>query len=139
MAFYLGKIITLDDDGNYPEGTTAWCDANGCRIEELDPEDGVRQFKIAEIPKETEEEKQERIDNLTMTAQDFLNVLNTAGLSFEQIDEFLTANVELKLRLITCQNVYCKAVKSFMPLTVGGITITSVMVEKAFKEKNGVS
>lgn len=81
--------------------------------------------------------EQERINNLTMTALDFITFLQQAGLTLQQINGYLEANLDVKMQLTYCQNVYCGVVKQLMPITVGDITITSEMVEIAFRIKNG--
>lgn len=81
----------------------------------------------------------ERINNLTMTALDFINVVKSLGLSDVDIDEYLQANIPLKNQLTYCQNVYCGVVRSLVPLEVKGRTITDEMVVNAFKVKNGES
>ena len=80
------------------------------------------------------------IDSLTMTAQDFLGFINNAGATWEEINTFLNSNAELKLRLTTCQNVFCGVVKQLVGngIEVGGITITADMIESAFKTKYGL-
>lgn len=78
-----------------------------------------------------------RINNLTMTALDFINVVKSLGLTDEDIDEYLQANIPLKNQLTYCQNVYCGVVRSLVPLEVKGKTITDAMVVNAFKVKNG--
>lgn len=89
----------------------------------------------------TEEEQaqaeQERVNNLTMTPLDFIKVLQSLGLTLEQINAFLESNLEIKMQLTYCSNVYCGVVKSFLPMTIGSLTITPEMVEQAFKVKNG--
>lgn len=95
-----------------------------------------------ETQKEADErerqEEQTRIDSLTMTALDFINVLKGFGLTAIQINTFIETNVELKLQLFGCQNVWCEVAKQIFtePITIGDITITSEMVEQAFKDKN---
>lgn len=78
-----------------------------------------------------------RINNLTMTALDFIGVLQSFGLTLEQINAYLESNLAVKMQLTYCQNVYCGVAKSFMPITFENITITSEMIEQAFKVKNG--
>jgi hypothetical protein len=78
-----------------------------------------------------------RINNLTMTALDFINVVKSLGLTDEDIDEYLQANIPLKNQLTYCQNVYCGVVRNLVPLDVKGKTITDAMVVNAFKVKNG--
>jgi hypothetical protein len=97
-------------------------------------------YSIIENP-DYEEIKQQketaRINNLTMTALDFINVVKSLGLTDEDIDEYLQANISLKNQLTYCQNVYCGVVRSLVPLEVKGKTITDAMVVNAFKVKNG--
>lgn len=81
--------------------------------------------------------EQERINNLTMTALDFINFLKQAGLTDEMIELYLNDNLNVKHQLMFCQNVYCGVAKALMPVTVGNITITADMVELAFRIKNG--
>lgn len=81
-------------------------------------------------------EEQIRINKLTMTPLDFIGVLQTFGLTLEQIDAYLSANLAVKTQLTFCNFVYCGVAKSLMPLEVGEITITSEMVEEAFRIKN---
>lgn len=83
------------------------------------------------------QKEQERINNLTMTALDFINVVKSVGLSDVDIDEYLQANIPLKNQLTYCQNVYCGVVRGIVPLKVKGKTITDEMVVNAFKLKNG--
>lgn len=96
--------------------------------------------EIIENPDYEEVKKQketERINNLTMTALDFINVVKSLGLSDVDIDEYLQANIPLKNQLTYCQNVYCGVVRNLVPLEVKGKTITDEMVVRAFKLKNG--
>lgn len=83
------------------------------------------------------QKEQEHINNLTMTALDFINVVKSLGLSDIDIDEYLQANIPLKNQLTYCQNVYCGVVRNLVPLEVKGKTITDEMVVNAFKVKNG--
>ena len=90
-------------------------------------------------PHYTDEEKRQieenRINNLTMTALDFIGVLQSFGLTLEQINTYLESNLPVKMQLTYCQNVYCGVAKSLMPIEYEGITITAQMVEDAFKQK----
>ena len=81
--------------------------------------------------------EEERVNKLTMTALDFINVLKSAGFTDEQIESYLSSNLSVKHQLQFCQNVYCGVAKALMPITVGDITITADMVEIAFRLKNG--
>ena len=88
-------------------------------------------------PEEKEEMERERINNLTMTALDFIGVLQSFGLTLEQINAYLESNLPVKMQLTYCQNVYCGVAKALMPITYEGITITAEMVEAAFIAKEG--
>lgn len=88
-------------------------------------------------PEEIAELEAQRINNLMMTPLDFIKVLQSLGLTLEQINEFLDENIEIKTQLLYCNHVYCGVVKSFLPIEIGGIEITAEMVEQVFKEKNG--
>ncbi len=90
-----------------------------------------------EIPDDSAETEEDRINNLTMTALDFVNVLKGAGLTDEEIENYLNANLNIKHQLQFCQNVYCGIAKSLMPITFNNITITAEMVEQAFRAKHG--
>lgn len=91
-----------------------------------------------EYSQEQAEKEAERINTLTMTALDFITFLEKAGLTLEQINAYLETNLAVKMQLTYCQNVYCGVAKSFMPITVGDLTITAEMVEQAFKAKNQI-
>lgn len=81
--------------------------------------------------------EQERVNNLTMTPLDFIKVLQSLGLTLEQINVFLDSNIEIKTQLLYCNHVYCGVVKQFLPITINNIEITNAMVEMAFVQKNG--
>lgn len=87
----------------------------------------------------TEEEKEEKekelINNLTMTPLDFVKVLQSFGLTLEQINAFLESNLNIKMQLTYCNSVYCGVVKQFLPIEIEGITISAEMVESAFIHK----
>lgn len=78
------------------------------------------------------------VDGLTMTALDFVKVLKGMGVTSAELHTYLDKNPDLKDELTFCQNVYCGVVKALLPLTIGEITITESMVEKAFKMKNEI-
>ena len=104
---------------------------NGYEIKETEQEIQAWGYAQAEI----EEMEQERINNLTMTALDFIGVLQGFGLTLEQINTYLENNLPVKMQLTYCQNVYCGVAKALMPIEYEGITITAQMVEDAFKAK----
>ena len=53
---------------------------------------------------EKAEKEQERINNLTMTPLDFIGVLQTFGLTLEQINTYLENNLAVKMQLTYYQN-----------------------------------
>ena len=85
---------------------------------------------------EIQAREQEKINNLTMTPLDFIGVLQSLGLSLEQINTFLENNLNIKMQLTYCNSVYCGVVKSFLPITIEGVEITPEMAEAAFVDKN---
>ena len=130
--YYIGQTFIE----TYPEDAAEWCNNNNAYIDEIEPLNNKRRFQIKE--QEPYVPTQEEIDNLKMTALDFINFLKQAGLTDIQIEEYLNANISIKHQLQFCQNVYCGVAKALMPITFEGITITAEMVEHAFKIKNGV-
>ena len=87
-------------------------------------------------PEEARQKEQARINNLTMTPLDFIGVLQSLGLTLEQINAFLESNLNIKMQLTYCNSVYCGVVKSFLPITIEGVKITPEMAEAAFVDKN---
>ena len=85
---------------------------------------------------ELEQRRQDEINNLTMTPLDFIKVLMSLGLSLEQVNAFLESHLDIKMQLTYCNSVYCGVVKSFLPITIEGVTITPEMAEQAFINKN---
>ena len=91
---------------------------------------------------EQAEKEQDRINKLTMTALDFIGVLEHFGLDYAtQIKPFLELHQDLDKQLKYCQNVWCGVAKQIFaePITIDDITITSEMVEQAFKNKYGIT
>lgn len=134
MEYYIGQIF----EEMYPPEAAEWCNNGNGYIEEIEPLKGVRRFEIKAVPELTPEERRELINNLTMTPLDFIKVLEGLGLTLSQINEFLDAHLNIKTQLTYCNSVYCGVVKSFLPIEIEGKTITTEIVETAFKAKNGV-
>ena len=132
----IGQIF----ENTYTIEVAEWCNANNCYIEEIEPIDGVRRFEVKEVQPyvETEEERQQRIAQLTMTPLDFINFLVSCGLTLEQINAYLETHLDVKMQLTYCSNVYCGVACSLMPVTIGDITITEEDVISAFIKKNEV-
>jgi len=78
------------------------------------------------------------VDNLTMTALDFITALENAGVNYADIQAYLNEHTEVDKQLKYCQNVYCGVVKKLLPITLGNKTITAEIVERAFLLKNGI-
>ena len=130
MTYEIGQIF----EGMYPKEAADWCADNNAYIDEIEPLNQKRRFEIKECAPQPPID----VDTLTMTPLDFIKVLQGLGLTLTQINNFLDNNLEIKTQLTYCNNVYCGVVKTFVPITVEGITITAQMVEMAFKAKNGV-
>lgn len=106
----------------------------GYKIEEAD--NALLAFGYTE--KEKEQQEEERVNNLTMTSLDFIGVFEKFGLDYAtQIKPFLEAHPDLDKQLKYCQNVWCGVAKQVfaIPITIGNVTITSKMIEQAFKDK----
>ena len=86
---------------------------------------------------ELKQQEAERIAKLTMTPLDFISFLVSKGLTLEQINAYLEANLDIKMQLTYRSDVLCKVACSFMPMTIGDITITEDMVITAFRQKHG--
>lgn len=125
--YYIGQIF----DEMYPKEASDWCGDNNAYITEIEPLDNVRRFEI----KECKPPQPIDVDTLTMTPLDFIKCLQYLGLSLEQINNFLDNNLEIKMQLTYCNNVYCGVAKSFVPITIEGITITKEMIEQIFISK----
>lgn len=95
-------------------------------------------YKLITNEKAEQLEEQKRVNMLTMTPLDFINVLVAYGLSYEQINAYLESNLQIKIQLTYCNFVYCGVAKSLMPITFGDVTITADMIEDAFIAKNPV-
>lgn len=142
--FYIeneNKIVLFDEDKQKLQNTIHFMPQyEGLKIKETQEGYVIYDFELITVEekeaKETQKE-QERINKLTMTALDFIGFLQDAGLTLEQINAYLEANLAVKIQLTYCQNVYCGVAKSLMPITFEDITITADMVEIAFRIKNG--
>ena len=110
-------------------------------IDYIESSDDISEVIVYDEMQEEAEERirqqeEERVNALTMTALDFIGVLEHVGLDYvTEIKPFLEAHQELDKQLKYCQNVWCGVVKQLCPLTVGEVTITTAMVEQAFKAK----
>lgn len=120
IVYYEGELFNGDPDYYYLDENNQW-----------------QKYSVEEVEERKAKERAEHINNLTMTALDFIGVLQQFGLTLEQINAYLESNLAVKMQLTYCQNVYCGVVKALMPITVGDLTITADMVEIAFRIKNG--
>lgn len=142
MLFYRTENDKLIDYGEfeYVEGCQKTTIISMAELEQEPNKVIVKNGKLILNPnyeQEKQAQEQERVNNLTMTPLDFIKVLQSFGLSLQKINEFLESNLEIKMQLTYCSNVYCGVVKSFLPMTIDEITITPEMAEQAFKLKNG--
>lgn len=132
------NVTDITELGDLPEGYILVTKELGDEIKS-NPNDYI--IDNEEVREKTEEEKQaeeqDRINNLTMTPLDFIKVLEQLGLTLTEINEFLDTHIEIKTQLTYCNLVYCGVAKSFLPQTIGEVTITPEMAEQAFKIKNG--
>lgn len=129
-----------DKIGDLPNDFVYITDAQAAKIQEDDLFYVIEDGQLIENPNYEEQKKARedaRINNLTMTALDFLNVLKQCGFTDEQVEDYLNSHLSIKHQLQFCQNVYCGVAKSLMPIEYEGITITAEMVEIAFKNKHG--
>lgn len=134
------KPIVYDKIGELPDGFIYVTDAQAAKIQEDDLFYIIEDGQLIKNPNYAEQKKARedaRINNLTMTALDFLNVLKQCGFTDEQVEDYLNSHLSIKHQLQFCQNVYCGVAKSLMPIEYEGITITAEMVEIAFKNKHG--
>lgn len=148
MSYRLNKPFTAEEKDNFIFKYNQDCFHEGyhCRIEETDKAlfaledneimvDGEPQINPDYEEKQRQAEEK-RVNNLTMTALDFLKVLYSIGLTREQVHNYLDEHPDLDEQLKYCQNVWCGVVKQLCPIVIGETEITVQMVEQAFKVKN---
>ena len=142
--FYIednNKIVLFDESLETLQNTIAFTMPQYQDLEIKEVPEGyvVYDFELMTVEEMKEKQAQkerERLNMLSMTALDFIKALQSFGLTLEQINAYLEANLAVKMQLTYCQNVYCGIVKALMPVTVGDITITTDMIETVFKVKN---
>ncbi len=148
MSYKLEKPYTTEEKDNFIFKYNQDCFQEGyrCRIEETETAlfaledneimvDGEPQIN-PDYEHEQEELEKERVNNLIMTALDFIGVLEGFGLDYvTEIKPFLEDHQDLDKQLKYCQNVWCGVVKQLCPIVIGEYTITSEMVEQGFKHK----
>lgn len=134
------KIVLFNEDKQVILNTQeVFSDYAGLEIKETDRP--IIDYQFADTEKFIAAQnkiEQDKINMLTMTALDFIGVLKSAGLTSQQIEDYLNANLEIKHQLQYCEKVYCGVVRQLVPLEVEGITITDEMVVAAFKAKHGL-
>lgn len=135
------KIVLVDEDKQRLQNTIAFTKPQYLGLEIKETREGYTVYNFELVPikemeaKETQKE-QDKINMLTMTALDFIGVLKSAGLTSQQIEDYLNTHLDVKHQLQYCQNVFCGVVRQLVPLEVEGITITDKMVVTAFKAKH---
>ena len=141
--FYIeqdNKIVLFDEDKEKLQNTLLFMP----QYQDLEIKETTRpidNFEFADTEEyiaKKQKEEEDKINYLTMTPLDFIKVLQSLGLSLEQINTFLDSNLEIKTQLQYCSNVYCGVVKQFLPITVNEVEITIDNVEQAFKAKNNI-
>lgn len=130
FAYEIENPICVIDSDSWAQyaGTDKWDIING----EFIDISGTEEY----ISKKTKEEE-DRVNTLTMTPLDFIKVLESFGITYQEIQTYLSEHQELDKQLKYCQNVYCGVVKQLLPLRVGNVEITKELVERAFKAKHG--
>lgn len=107
----------------------------------LEPWEAIEDGEVVDHKEEWEAEQakkeEERINNLTMTSLDIIELIHSQGVEYTDIMAFLQANPMLNLQLTYCQNCYCGVVRQLCPLTIGDLTLTDELVVYAFRKKNG--
>lgn len=141
--FYIqqdNKIVLFDEDKQKLQNTIAFMPQyEGLEIKEVEEGYVIYDFELMtlkEMKKKQAQKEQDKINMLTMTALDFIGVLKSAGLTSQQIEDYLNTHLDVKHQLQYCQNVFCGVVRQLVPLEVEGITITDEMVVTAFKAKH---
>ena len=90
-------------------------------------------------PEQFQQEEQDKINHLTMTALDFVTYIKKAGVSDEIILQYLQSNPSVQLQLTLCQNVYCGVVRQLCPIKITNeLIITDEQVVNMFKDKNKI-
>ncbi len=97
--FYIGQVF----EGGYSPYAAAWCNENGkAFIQEIEPLDGKRRFKIMEIPAPTLEElRAQKLEELAASqrqAEENAHVLSTLGFEIDANDR---ANRDIAGLLVT--------------------------------------
>lgn len=106
----------------------------------LEKDEIVQNGKIVKDPEfeaKQEIERQKQLNMLTMTALDFITVLNQAGFTIQDRQQYFAKHPEVQEQLMYCQNVYCGIVRQLCPITINNKTVTDEMVVNAFRTKAG--
>lgn len=125
---------------NHKQGLTI--EERGAALYALEPWEKIIDGEVIDNSEEYQQQQaqaeQERINKLTMTALDLINLIKSQGVDDMTIYQYLQENITLNLQLTYCQNVYCGVVRQLLPLTVGNVTITDELIVNAFKIKNQI-
>lgn len=136
------KIVLFDEDKQRLENTLRFMPQyKDYEIFQTLDGDTVLDFELMTEEKAEEIAKakeQDRVNRLTMTPLDLIKAIKSLGVTDQEVEDYLNANLAVKHELTYCQNVYCGIVKQFLPIEVKeGVTITEELVEHLFKVKNG--
>lgn len=136
------KIVLFDEDRTKLQQTLLFMPQYlDCEIYQTLDGDTIVDYKLVTEDKATEIEKkkeEDRVNRLTMTANDLIKAVKTLGVTDEEIENFLNTHLAIKHELQFCQNVYCGIVKQFLPVEISeGVMLTDELAEHLFKAKNG--
>ena len=107
-------------------------------IEEIEPIEGIRYFKITDItptPEEQEQAEKERIAKLTCTKRVFALMLQELGITYTQLKELIATNEQAQLEWdLSVQLERGNPLLDVMAFQLG---ITSEQLDGLFKYANG--
>lgn len=90
QEYYIGQIF----EEMYPPEASIWADENNAVIDEIEPLNDKRRFKINEVPEPTEEETRAMLDGLTLTPADVERALYKAkGMDFEDLKALIAQQI----------------------------------------------
>ena len=97
--YYKGQIFIE----TYPEDAAAWCNTSGkYRIDQIESVNGKVRYQIVEYNSSVIED----LDMLKMTPLDFVNALETIGVTYDQIKALCDKNADVDKQLHLCNHVY---------------------------------
>ena len=144
MNYYIEqnkKIVLFDEDRQKLEDTLALMPQyEGLEIKTT--EQPIVNFQFVNTPEnltEQQSKEQYRINHLTMTALDFIDVLNNYGFTLADRQQYFNQHPEVHEKLLYCKDVYCGVVRQLCPIVIDNRMITDDMIVQAFKIKHNLS